>query len=61
MGSAGRLQSACGEAHAGLLAPYTKMMALAFVAMLADSGDVVDPYLLKITVDTISLRAMKRA
>ena len=35
------------------LRPYTKMMALAFVAMLADSGlTLLIPYLLKITVDT---------
>ncbi len=35
------------------LRPYTKMMALAFVAMLADSAlTLLAPYLLKITVDT---------
>ena len=35
------------------LRPYTKMMALAFVAMLADSAlTLLVPYLLKITVDT---------
>src|SRR5512133_301993 len=35
------------------LRPYTKMMTLAFVAMLADSTlTLLIPYLLKITVDT---------
>lgn len=35
------------------LRPYTKLMALAFVAMLADSAlTLLAPYLLKITVDT---------
>ena len=35
------------------LRPYTKMMTLAFVAMLADSAlTLLAPYLLKITVDT---------
>ncbi|CAG0936547.1 putative ABC transporter ATP-binding protein [Thermoflexales bacterium] len=35
------------------LRPYTKMMALAFVAMLADSAlTLLAPYLLKVTVDT---------
>ena len=37
----------------GYLRPYSKMMALAFVAMLADTTlTLVVPYLLKITVDT---------
>jgi len=35
------------------LRPYSKMMALAFVAMLADTIlTLLAPYLLKITVDT---------